>query len=87
MPLHYIVVIPHILVAASATLCTHRYYVTLVSYFGNYLEEQGYSANLEDLDLEVVRGFVLYLQTRRKWTMHPYIPCRDGQLAAISVHN
>ena len=66
---------------------TVEWYSRVLGYFGDYLDEQGHSTELGDLDLEVVRGFVLYLQTRRKWSKHPYIPCRDGHLAAISVQN
>ena len=37
-----------------------EWYSRVLRYFGDYLEEQGHSTNLGDLDLEVVRGFVLY---------------------------
>jgi len=66
---------------------TVEWYCRVLRYFERYLEEQGHSTNLGDLTLEVAREFVLYLQTRRKWDGHPYIPSPDGKLAAISVQN
>ena len=66
---------------------TVEWYSRILRFFGGYLEEQGHSAKLGDLSLKVVREFVLHLQTRDKWNKHPYIPHREGNLAAISVQN
>jgi site-specific recombinase XerD len=66
---------------------TVDWYRRVLRYFCEWLGELGYSTELEDLNLEVVREFVLYLQTRKKWNRHPHIRSRDGQLAAISVQN
>jgi site-specific recombinase XerD len=66
---------------------TVDWYKRVLRFFSEWLEELGYSKELEDLNLGVVREFVLHLQTRRKWNRHPHIHSRDGQLAAISVQN
>lgn len=42
-------------------------------------------STLGDLNILVVREFVLYLQRRTKWSGHPYVPTPKGNLAAISV--
>jgi site-specific recombinase XerD len=66
---------------------TVEWYKRVLQYFGEWLDQLGYSTELEDFSLVVVREFVLYLQTRKKWNSHPHIRARDGQLAAISVQN
>jgi site-specific recombinase XerD len=66
---------------------TVDWYRRVLLYFSGYLNGLGYSTELEDLTLEVVREFILYLQTHRKWEKHPHIRPRDVQLAAISVQN
>lgn len=64
---------------------TVEWYSRVLKYFGDYLRERNLSDRLGDLDILVVREFILYLQTRRKWDDHPYIPSPDRGLAAISV--
>ena len=66
---------------------TIEWYSRVLRFFRSYLEQEGYSTDLRDLTLEVVREFIIYLQTRRKWHRHPYIPSPGGNLAAISVQN
>lgn len=43
------------------------WYSRVLRYFGDYLREHNLPDQLESLDVEVVREFVLYLQTRKKW--------------------
>lgn len=66
---------------------TVEWYCRVLCFFRNYLELQGHSTKRGELTREVVREFVLYLQTRRKWDKHPYIPSPDGKLASVSVQN
>jgi integrase/recombinase XerC/integrase/recombinase XerD len=66
---------------------TLEWYERVLRYFAEYLREQGHSTCLGDLDITVVREFVLHLQTRRKWDKHPLMRSTDGHLAAISVQN
>ena len=66
---------------------TVDWYCRVLRYFTAYLEQQGYPTTLVELNLEIVREFVLYLQTRRKWEKHPLIHSGNGKLAAVSVQN
>jgi integrase/recombinase XerD len=66
---------------------TVEWYTRVLRFFQRYLEEQRHSTDLGALTLELVRDFVLYLQTRRKWDNHPCIPSPGGNLPAISVNN
>ncbi len=61
-------------------------YSRVLKYFGEYLCEQNLADNLGDLNIHVVRDFILYLQTKRKWNNHPFTAPR-GNLAATSVQN
>ena len=56
-----------------------------MTYFSNYLNDNNLPDTLGDLTLFTVRDFILYLQTRIKWSGHPYVPTPKGSLAAISV--
>lgn len=64
---------------------TVHWYCRVLTYFGNYLKEHNLPDTLGDLNVYVVRDFILYLQTRKKWNDHPYISNPRGNLAAISV--
>lgn len=64
---------------------TIYWYSRVLTYFSDYLNKHNLSSNLENLDLLTVREFILYLQTRKKWEGHPYVPKPGGNLAAISV--
>ena len=61
-------------------------YSHILKYFGDYLSEQGLSNRLEDLNILVVRDFVLYLQTKPKWHNHPN-RTPGGSLTAQSVQS
>jgi site-specific recombinase XerD len=63
---------------------TVMWYSRVLRYFGDYLKERNLQDRLEGLDVEVVREFVLYLQTRKKW---PDRQCHlaEQNLRAISV--
>jgi site-specific recombinase XerD len=62
------------------------WYSRVLRYFGDYLDERSLPDHLEDLDIDVVREFVLHLQTRKKW---PDRQCRltEENLRAISVQS
>ena len=62
-----------------------EWYSRVISYLAGYLRQQGYPGQLEDVDVPVVREFILYLQTNTRWSGHPYVPSPNGSLAAISV--
>lgn len=64
---------------------TVYWYNRVLTYFSDYLDKFNLPSNLENLDLLTVREFVLYLQNRKRWDGHPYVPKPEGHLAAISV--
>jgi integrase/recombinase XerC/integrase/recombinase XerD len=66
---------------------TIEWYRRVLRFFQEYLREQNHTTRLGDLNLDVAREFVLYLQTRPKLNNHPSIPSSDGYLKAISVQN
>lgn len=66
---------------------TVYWYDRVLSYFHSHLKENKLPDNLGQLNIHVVRDFILYLQTKKKWDGHPYIPSNGGNLAAISVEN
>lgn len=66
---------------------TVEWYRRVLRHFGQYLNGSGHSTELRYLTLEVVREFILYLQTRQKWETHPHIRCKGVPIAAISVQN
>ncbi len=66
---------------------TVEWYVRVLSYFQDYLKKEGYAATLGDLNLQVVREFVVYLQTREKWLGHPIAHAGEGFLSPTSVNN
>jgi integrase len=61
------------------------WYSRVISYLAGYLRQQGYPGQLGDVDVPVVREFILYLQTNTRWSGHPYVPSPNGSLAAIGV--
>ncbi len=62
------------------------WYSRVLKYFGDYLREHNLPDQLENLDVQVVREFVLYLRTRKKW---PDRQCHlaEQNLRAISVQS
>jgi len=60
------------------------WYSRVVRYFGDYLKERQLADTLDNLHVDLVRDFVLHLQTRRKW---PDRQCHlaEQNLRAISV--
>jgi len=64
---------------------TTEWYSRVISYFESYLRQQGYSTQLGSINILLVREFILYLQTKTRWSEHPYIPSPTGNLAAISI--
>ena len=60
------------------------WYSRVLRYFGDYLKEHNLPDQLENLDVEVVREVILYLQSRKKW---PDRQCHvaEQNLRAITV--
>ena len=66
---------------------TIRWYNLTLHQFNEFLRQKGHSDLLKDLDLELVRTYILYLQKRPKFEGHPYTPTQDVGLSPASVEN
>ena len=66
---------------------TVEWYSRVIGYFTTYLKAQGGSTQLGDIDVHVVREFILYLQNRTRWADHPWKPHPQGNLAPVSIQN
>ncbi|MFQ6028336.1 MAG: tyrosine-type recombinase/integrase [Dehalococcoidia bacterium] len=53
----------------------------------DYLKENGYSTELKDLNLELIRTYILHLQKRQRYDRHPYIPQQEGGLSPVTIEN
>ncbi len=65
---------------------TVLWYSRILTYFEDYLREQGLPDDLDHLQVDVVRGFIVYLQTKKKWDNHPTTHS-EANLQAASVQN
>lgn len=61
-------------------------YSKVLNYFAEYLEKNDLSDRLADLNIDVVRDFILYLQTKKRRNSHPYTK-PNGNLSPASVQN
>ena len=52
-----------------------------------FLRQNGHSNLLKDLDLELIRTYILHLQKRHRFVDHPYVPAKDERLAPATVEN
>ena len=50
---------------------TVMWYSRVLRYFGDYLRQQNLPDTLENLHIDLLREFILYLQTKKKWDGHP----------------
>ena len=57
-------------------------YSRVLNYFGDYLEQHNLSDKLGNLNILVVRDFILYLQNTIRWKNHPYT-APNGKLAPL----
>jgi integrase/recombinase XerC/integrase/recombinase XerD len=55
--------------------------------FSLYLEDKGYSSLLGDLDITRIREYILHLQTRPKYSGHPYIAEQETGVSQMTVEN
>ena len=66
---------------------TVKWYNYCLHLLADYLAENNHSGLLRDLDLEVIRGYVLYLQKRPKNHSHPFMPQYKTGLSLVTVEN
>jgi len=61
-------------------------YSSVLRYFAEYLTQNDLPDKLADLKIDVVRDFILYLQTKNRWNGHPYTKS-DGYLSPATIQN
>ena len=66
---------------------TVQWYNLSLHLFNEFLKKNNHSTLLRDLDLELIRTYILYLQKRPKFEGHPFIPNRDERLSPVSIEN
>jgi site-specific recombinase XerD len=66
---------------------TIEWYNHALNLFNGFLKQNGYSNLLQDLDIDVVRTYILHLQTRPKYDGHPNTPAQDIGVSARTVDN
>ena len=64
---------------------TIAWYGDILNQFSAYLETERYPRHLSVINLDIVRGYVLYLRHRPKFQGHPYTPQQDKQLSPKTV--
>jgi site-specific recombinase XerD len=64
---------------------TIDWYNLALRQFQRFLVKSERSINLNGLGEAEVRGFILYLQERKRWQENPYVLNQQGKLAAISI--
>ena len=57
-----------------------------VRYLEQFLESQGLSTNVKDIDIEVLRRFLVDLQQRPRFANHPTTPCQNGRLSGHTIN-
>jgi site-specific recombinase XerD len=60
------------------------WYARVLRYFGDYLGQQNLPDTLENLHIDLIREFILYLQTRKKWNGRQCLVAEQN-LRAITV--
>jgi site-specific recombinase XerD len=69
------------------SLRTVEWYCKDIAYLIKYLKQEGRSTLLADVNILVVRDFILYLQNKTRWTGHPNMSSPRGRLAASTIQN
>lgn len=64
---------------------TIEWYLWVVKCLADYLKQQGHKAVLGEVNITMVRDYILFLQTKTRWSEHPCFPRPEGKLAPISV--
>ena len=64
---------------------TISWYTDMLSAFIRYLDKVHIPHTLSDYNIDVVRGFILYLQQKRKFEGHPYTPQQEKHLSPKTI--
>ena len=66
---------------------TIEWYNHSLHLLNEFLKQSGSSTLLRDLDLELIRTYILHLQKRRRFEGHPYTPTQAEGLSRATVEN
>jgi site-specific recombinase XerD len=66
---------------------TTSWYSNNLRLFKNFLEAHDYSLAIGDIGIEVVREYILHLQTRNKYEDHPLTPAREERLTPSTIRD
>ena len=64
---------------------TISWYSDILNQFSSYLKTEGYSRSLSTINLDIVRGYVLYLRQKPKFKGHPFTPAQVDVLSPRTV--
>ncbi len=64
---------------------TITWYRDILKFFSKYLKENGYGNDIDSLNIELARKYVLYLRIRNKFDGHPYIPQQHSLLSPQTI--
>jgi len=65
---------------------TVSWYRTILGLFVDYLRNHDIEPLLKNLDIDVVRGYIIYLQGSKRYDDHPYTPKQEELLPPVSIH-
>lgn len=65
---------------------TIRWYSHTLKLFLEWLETEHHLQRLGDVDVPLIREYIVHLQTKKKWEGNPYVPTKDERLSDESVH-
>ena len=65
---------------------TISWYSANLKSFRNYLKNRHLPNSLNNIDIKLLREYVLYLMKKTRYENHPYIPAKTELLSAATVH-
>jgi len=71
--------------ADSKSPKTIAWYGDILNQFSAYLKTKRYPCHLSAISLDIVRGYILYLQHKPRFKGHPYTPVQSNPLSPKTV--
>ena len=71
--------------AEGKTKCTVEWYRTITGIFIDYLKSRGLEPILGNIDIGIVREYILHLQGRKRYDGHPQTPKQEELLSPTSI--
>ena len=68
------------------SLKTITWYSANLKRFHSYLKSRHLPDSIENIDIKLLREYVLYLLKRNKYELHPYTPAKNELLSNTTVH-